>query len=347
MRNTKNGIKLFRIVCGCFFILSILSYASRFASGWISLCSLIFLPVALLNLVCAGIACSLKPRRWAWISFLGFGLHIGNLHAIYQFPKGETKEGEGIPLTVVTYNTHNFYNGKNCLPEAMDYLKGLDADLFCTQEGPVPEFTPEDTIQKYFSDWKYRYMNTEAGYSSVSIFSRYPIRKVEPVYYDTIPAVTLIADIEVEGRTIRLLNNHLQTTSVNLYRDSIQHPIHEESRIEAMKQLLFSLKDNFQRRVRQADRIRSEIEKSPYPVIVCGDFNDTPASYTYHRIKGNLIDGFVEAGSGYQYTFRQLKRLWRIDYIFHSKEFKGAECYSPDLPYSDHNMVVWKGKMKD
>ena len=74
MRNTKNGIKLFRIVCGCFFILSILSYASRFASGWISLCSLIFLPVALLNLVCAGIACSLKPRRWAWISFLGFGL---------------------------------------------------------------------------------------------------------------------------------------------------------------------------------------------------------------------------------------------------------------------------------
>ena len=313
MRNTKNGIKLFRIVCGCFFILSILSYASRFASGWISLCSLIFLPVALLNLVCAGIACSLKPKRWAWISFLGFGLHIGNLHAIYQ----------------------------------MDYLKGLDADIFCTQEGPVPEFTPEDTIQKYFSDWKYRYMNTEAGYSSVSIFSRYPIRKVEPVYYDTIPAVTLIADIEVEGRTIRLLNNHLQTTSVNLYRDSIQHPIHEESRIEAMKQLLFSLKDNFQRRARQADRIRSEIEKSPYPVIVCGDFNDTPASYTYHRIKGDLIDGFVEAGSGYQYTFRQLKRLWRIDYIFHSKEFKGTECYSPDLPYSDHNMVVWKGRMKD
>lgn len=347
MRNTKNGIKLFRIVCGCFFILSILSYASRFASGWISLCSLIFLPVALLNLVCAGIACSLKPKRWAWISFLGFGLHIGNLHAIYQFPKGETKEAEGIPLTVVTYNTHNFYNGKNCLPEAMDYLKGLDADIFCTQEGPVPEFTPEDTIQKYFSDWKYRYMNTEAGYSSVSIFSRYPIRKVEPIYYDTIPAVTLIADIEVEGRTIRLLNNHLQTTGVNLYRDSIQHPIHEESRIEALKQLLFSLKDNFQRRARQADRIRSEVEKSPYPVIVCGDFNDTPASYTYHRIKGDLIDGFVEAGSGYQYTFRQLKRLWRIDYIFHSKEFKGAECYSPDLPYSDHNMVVWKGKMKD
>ncbi|WP_140392852.1 endonuclease/exonuclease/phosphatase family protein [Parabacteroides sp. An277] len=347
MRNHKNGIGLFRIACGCLFILSVLSYTSRFVSGWISLCSLIFLPVALLNLACAGIACCLKPRKWTWLSLTGFLLHVGNLHAIYQFPKGKTNEAEGIPLTVVIYNTHNFYNGKSYLPEAMAYIDGLDADIFCTQEGPVPEFISEDTIQKYFSDWKYRYMSTEAGYSSVSIFSRYPIQKVEPIYYDTIPAVTLIADIEVEGKIIRLLNNHLQTTSVNLYRDSIQNPIHEKSRIEAMNQLLVSLKDNFQRRAKQADRIRDEIEKSPYPVIVCGDFNDTPASYTYRRIKGNLVDGFIEVGNGYQYTFRQLKRLWRIDYILHSKEFRGTECYSPDLPYSDHNMVVWKGKIRE
>lgn len=314
---------------------------------WLSFLTLGIWGIVAGNIILAIFQLFTKNKKWTFIPLLACGLHWGVIEAVYQCPKGEKDKAEGIPLTVVTYNTHNFYNGKSYLPEAMAYIDGLDADIFCTQEGPVPEFISEDTIQKYFSDWKYRYMSTEAGYSSVSIFSRYPIQKVEPIYYDTIPAVTLIADIEVEGKIIRLLNSHLQTTSVNLYRDSIQNPMHEKSRIEAMKQLLVSLKDNFQRRAKQADRIRDEIEKSPDPVIVCGDFNDTPASYTYRRIKGNLVDGFIEAGSGYQYTFRQLKRLWRIDYILHSKEFQGTECYSPDLPYSDHNMVVWKGKIRD
>ncbi len=39
-------------------------------------------------------------------------------------------------------------------------------------------------------------------------------------------------------------------------------------------------------------------------------------------------------------------KLWRIDYILHSKDFEGTICYSPDLPYSDHNPVVWKGRFR-
>ncbi|HJA88402.1 MAG TPA: endonuclease/exonuclease/phosphatase family protein, partial [Candidatus Parabacteroides intestinavium] len=79
---------------------------------------------------------------------------------------------------------------------------------------------------------------------------------------------------------------------------------------------------------------------------VCGDFNDTPASYVYHRLKGSLTDGFQECGRGYRYTFRQLYRLWRIDYILHAKDFTGTASVSPDWPYSDHNPVIWTGKVK-
>ncbi|WP_298554514.1 hypothetical protein [uncultured Parabacteroides sp.] len=62
-----------------------------------------------------------------------------------------------------------------------------------------------------------------------------------------------------------------------------------------------------------------------------------------HRLRKGLTDGFRDCGSGYQYTFRQLYKLWRIDYVFYSKSLKGYECYSPETSYSDHNMVVWKG----
>lgn len=114
-------------------------------------------------------------------------------------------------------------------------------------------------------------------------------------------------------------------------------------RIKAAGRLLWDMKENFRKRAEQADYIAEEIRRSPYPVVVCGDFNDTPASYTYHRMKGALTDGFRDAGKGYQYTFRQLKRIWRIDYIFYSDELKGISYDSPDTPYSDHKMVVWRG----
>ncbi|WP_456087913.1 endonuclease/exonuclease/phosphatase family protein [Parabacteroides sp.] len=62
-----------------------------------------------------------------------------------------------------------------------------------------------------------------------------------------------------------------------------------------------------------------------------------------HRLRKGLTDGFRDCGSGYQYTFRQLYKLWRIDYVFYSESLKGRACYSPETSYSDHNMVVWKG----
>lgn len=116
-----------------------------------------------------------------------------------------------------------------------------------------------------------------------------------------------------------------------------------EIRAKAVKDLVLKMKSNYRKRAEQADMIHAEIKCSPYPVLVCGDFNDTPASYTYHRVRKDLVDGFRDCGSGYQYTFRQLYKLWRIDYVFYSESLKGCECYSPETSYSDHNMVVWKG----
>ena len=43
------------------------------------------------------------------------------------------------------------------------------------------------------------------------------------------------------------------------------------------------------------------------PVILCGDFNDTPASYTYRTVKGDLTDGFRDCGSGFGYTLSSIK----------------------------------------
>lgn len=94
------------------------------------------------------------------------------------------------------------------------------------------------------------------------------------------------------------------------------------------------------------EHINQLISDSPYPTLVCGDFNSLPSSYVYQTVKGEKMnDGFQTCGHGYMYTFRYFKHLLRIDYILHSSEFQGVDYFSPDLEYSDHNPVVMRMRL--
>ena len=110
--------------------------------------------------------------------------------------------------------------------------------------------------------------------------------------------------------------------------------------------LIDGLHENFRKRAVQADLLKQLIAASPYPTLVCGDFNSLPSSYVYHTVKGDkLQDGFQTSGHGYMYTFKYFKHLLRIDYILHSPELNSTDYFSPDLNYSDHNPVVMRVKL--
>ena len=77
-------------------------------------------------------------------------------------------------------------------------------------------------------------------------------------------------------------------------------------------------------------------------MVLCGDFNDVPYSYVYNVLKGQLVDGFRECGSGWMYTYRGGMKKFRIDYIFFDPSFKGVNYYKRELTYSDHFPVFCK-----
>ena len=91
----------------------------------------------------------------------------------------------------------------------------------------------------------------------------------------------------VREDTIRVFNNHLQTTDV-----SINGKKYEEYRsvkdwkgqARTLVNIVEQLKDNFVIRANQAIQVRNIIDTTRYPVIVCGDFNDTPVSFAYNHI---------------------------------------------------------------
>ena len=78
------------------------------------------------------------------------------------------------------------------------------------------------------------------------------------------------------------------------------------------------------------------IQKSPYPVIVCGDFNDTPVSYAYRQVRGNLKDAFVESGWGISNTYNGVLPSIRIDYILFDQKIKAVNYNRDKVIFSDH-----------
>jgi len=108
--------------------------------------------------------------------------------------------------------------------------------------------------------------------------------------------------------------------------------------IDALTQTMTKrLTPAFKDRAMQAQIISKIIKENENPyVIVCGDFNDTPISYTRHKIKGNLRDAFVDSGFGLGITYNKYRFLFRIDYILHSDNIKSYNCTVGDLKDSDH-----------
>lgn len=232
--------------------------------------------------------------------------------------------------------------------DAAREIEKINPDILCLQEAPSTEYYHQDSINKAFAYLPYKIQSYRTDHLLIAIYSRYPITPVDTIYYKNSRNLSIIADIDINGKKIRVINNHFQTTSVNEHRGFIMdNKMPLSSRLRELKLFIFKMKDNFRKRAEQVDFISVEIGKSPYPVLLCGDFNDIPSSYTYKKIRKSITDSYWVAGSGYQYTFRYLFKLLRIDYIFHSKDFISLKNYSPNYLFSDHNMVVWKGEFRN
>jgi len=120
----------------------------------------------------------------------------------------------------------------------------------------------------------------------------------------------------------------------------------DDERLEEIKDISFRLRDAFIKRASQAKIISKHIQNSPYPVIVCGDFNDVPVSYTYRKMKKSLNDSYIEAGKGIGTTYKGKFPAFRIDFIFHSKDLNCLKFNIHDVYLSDHFPVTGEFVLK-
>jgi endonuclease/exonuclease/phosphatase family metal-dependent hydrolase len=148
--------------------------------------------------------------------------------------------------------------------------------------------------------------------------------------------------VVIGGDTVRIFNVHLQSYKIDPDRYSvIENPgIPRKKDLREYRELAGKYKKAMIKRAAQARLIRTKIKASPHPVIVCGDFNDTPASYAYRQTRGKLRDAFVCSGKGIGNTYVGKLPSFRIDYILHSREMKSTNFKIHRVPYSDHLPVT-------
>jgi endonuclease/exonuclease/phosphatase family metal-dependent hydrolase len=149
----------------------------------------------------------------------------------------------------------------------------------------------------------------------------------------------IYADVNFNGKKVRVFTTHLQ--SVLFKRKEFQSieilkNTEEGDKVDASKSLVRKLRTGYRFRADQAEAVRVHADASPYPEVVCGDFNDVPNSYTYFKIRGNRKDAFVEKGWGLGRTFQNISPTLRIDYILTDPALEVVGFKRFLVPYSDH-----------
>lgn len=274
---------------------------------------------------------------------------ITNTFQIFGNPK-DLVPSPGI--MVMSYNVRLFdFFGWSGVPGSAERLVENIQDeqpaVVCFQEFMIQTeeglFTL-NRISKKFSWMPYQHLHFNfEGYKrehGLAIFSKYPIVNRGTVTFENTRSCFTFADLRVDERIIRVYNAHLQ--SIHIYNDDELKGLENQF----LKRAFTKVKLAFKKRAEQARTLKEHADQSPYPVIICGDFNDTPISYATHTIRDGLMDSFRESGRGFGATYQHIPWL-RIDYILHDDELSSSDHRTGPITGSDHRPVMTTIRFKD
>ena len=280
-----------------------------------------------------------------------------------QFNAIKAEQNSKDIVRVVTFNSRYFnYPEKASQADQesfFDKITKINPDIICMQEMfngiSMPSAMAEEFQQKYsaFNRANIKQVKGKWVVDDIGILSRFPIVAKGVVERDTGSGnYTIYADIVKGNDTIRVISTHLKSNGFikKEYQAiaAVETLSDEGDSVQLSNYTLIvsKMKKAFLMRAKQVDVIHEFIGKSPYKIILCGDFNDSPTSYSYRTLRGNFKDSFMEAGSGLGRTYVGKMPALRIDYILGDESFSFYNYYANSFDFSDHKLVSCSIKIK-
>lgn len=278
--------------------------------------------------------------RWKKMAFLSLIIIASGYPFIttYYGLNPESTPDTPHDLTLMTYNirmldAYGWSREKDAPKRIVDYINDNDNDIVCMQEFPRREASA-----KKFPSYPYHHKNKD-----VTLISRYPIVNKGNITFEKGNSATcLYCDIAVGKDTIRVYAVHLESYRLGKNEEQIYKELtsgNTQHATEGVKTISSRLVRANRNRAKQAITIKQHMQQSPYPVIICGDFNDTPISFAYHTLSSDMKDSFIEKGRGLGNTYVGEFPSFRIDHILHAPTLRTVSYIRDTVKYSDHYPV--------
>lgn len=299
--------------------------------------------------------------KFALISLIAVLLGWNHIGRLIQVNQKTDIEDDRKTIKVLSFNIQNFVrqNISNTKyikdfenqTRITKFIESQKADIICLQEvlydrGNLQQFAEEFGRKNKTPHYYYRnyYKSKNPKLDGIVIFTKYPVIKKGFLEHDD-KTIGIYNDLVIDKDTIRLYNLHLASIHFRKEEYDFISDLPNQQDQDVIKkhslQVLTKLKTAFAKRGQQVNIIKKHIEDSPYNVIVCGDFNDTPSSYAYRRISSGLTDAFVESGKGVGVTYAgENFPSFRIDYILHDEFYESRRFTRHKIPLSDHYPIT-------
>ena len=302
----------------------------------------LFFPVFVITLSVFSVFWFFYNKKYMWINLVFLLL---SSPYIIRFFSISSSDNSGEKINIMSYNVRLFNNydkqlkyGKNVDEEIINYVNTVEIDIFCIQE----YYNPKKDLNFNF---KCSTIDREGSKENqhMAIYSNYEIiNDTINSGIEDIHNTCIFSDIIIKTDTIRVYNVHLASNFFS--NDDLRFMSSPELETDKALGVTKRLRKSFESRGKEVQIIKRHIENSPYPTIICGDFNDTPVSYTYQKLGEDKLDGFLESGNGFGATFTKIPFL-RIDYILYDKQFSSSDFITHQEILSDHRAISCKIKL--
>ncbi len=314
-------------------ILCIVSvYVSPASVKWMALCPF------MLRYVLIGLAALMLV--WLFVNFkvaipIAVVAFVGFKFVSHEYSFRDKSLGDKADFRVMSYNVKCFGildKNSNILREkVLETIYATDADILCLQEAywanKPADFPTLDVLSKNLkakSVQKVRLNNFNYGTGGLAVVTRYKVINQYSHPFDSTANGFMYVDILMNEDTVRLYNCHLQSIMISNSDVDMSNGFNRENKDKAMN-LYSKFSEASAHRAVQVDTLVATLDTCPYPVLLCGDFNDVPLSYACFQVLASgerLHDTFMERGEGSGRTFSVMGVDFRIDYIMHSNLFK-------------------------